>query len=44
MLLEVDGEQVGRTPVTVDVVPGALRVVGAVDALAVVSSCTERAG
>jgi diacylglycerol kinase (ATP) len=44
MLLEVDGEQVGRTPVTVDVVPGALRVVGAVDALSVVSSCTKRAG
>ena len=44
MLLEVDGEQVGSTPVTVDIVPGALRVVGTVDALAAVGGCTERAG
>ncbi len=43
MLLEVDGEQVGRTPVTVDIMPGALRVVGTPDALAEVGGCAERA-
>ena len=44
MLLEVDGEVVGRTPLTVDVVPGALQVVGTLDALAAAGGCTERAG
>ena len=44
MPLELDGEQVGTTPVTVDVLPGAIRVVGALDALARVGGCTERVG
>ncbi|MDQ3549741.1 MAG: diacylglycerol kinase family lipid kinase [Chloroflexota bacterium] len=44
MLLELDGEQVGRTPVTVDVLPGALRVVGTLAALAEAGGCAEHAG
>lgn len=44
MQLELDGEQVGRTPVTVDVLPGALRVVGTVEALAEAGGCAERVG
>ena len=43
MLLELDGEQVGTTPVMVDVLPGFLRVVGTPEALAEAGGCTERA-
>lgn len=44
MPLELDGEQLGTTPVTVDVLPGALRIVGARDALARAGGCMEPAG
>lgn len=44
MLLELDGEQVGMTPLTVDVLPRLLRVVGTPEALAEAGGCTERAG
>lgn len=44
MLLELDGEQLGTTPLTVDVLPGVLRVVGTADALAEAGGCTERIG
>ena len=44
LLLEMDGEQVGQAPVSVDVVPGALRIVGTAEALANAGSCAERAG
>lgn len=43
MLLELDGEQVGETPVMVDVLPRVLRVVGTPEALAEAGGCTERA-
>jgi hypothetical protein len=43
MLLELDGEQVGATPLTVDVLPGVLRVVAAGDRLATMGGCTEQA-
>lgn len=42
MLLELDGEQVGSTPVSVDILPGALRVVGAGDSLASMRGCMEQ--
>lgn len=44
MPLELDGEQLGNTPVTVDVLTEVLRVVGGADALAEAGGCTERAG
>jgi YegS/Rv2252/BmrU family lipid kinase len=39
MLLEIDGEQVGRAPVSAAVVPRVLRVVALADAPAVAGSC-----
>jgi YegS/Rv2252/BmrU family lipid kinase len=44
MPLELDGEQLGNTPVAVDVLPGVLRVVGAANALAEAGGCTEHPG
>ncbi|HEX5166362.1 MAG TPA: diacylglycerol kinase family protein [Thermomicrobiales bacterium] len=43
MLLELDGEQIGTTPLAVEVLPAALRIVGTQDALAAAGGCTERA-
>lgn len=43
MLLEVDGEQIGRAPLEVDLIPGALRVIGNEQALAKVGGCTNGA-
>jgi YegS/Rv2252/BmrU family lipid kinase len=42
MLLELDGEQVGATPLTVDVLPGVLRIVGAGAHLATMDGCTKQ--
>jgi diacylglycerol kinase (ATP) len=44
MPLELDGEQIGTTPLMVGVLPGVLRVVGTQEALARAGGCTERAG
>mgnify|MGYP002779598021 CR=1 FL=1 len=41
MLLEMDGEQVGGVPVTVDVVPRVLRIVVAPEVMARSGSCTN---
>ncbi len=41
MLVEVDGEQVGRAPIEVQVLPGMLRVIGHDDALARAGGCIE---
>jgi YegS/Rv2252/BmrU family lipid kinase len=41
MQVEMDGEQVGGSPVTVDVVPGVLSVIGLPEALDRVGGCTE---
>jgi len=41
MLVEMDGEQIGQTPVSVAVVPRVLRVLGIPEALARVGSCTD---
>jgi YegS/Rv2252/BmrU family lipid kinase len=42
MLLELDGEQVGMTPLSVEVLPAVLPIVGTQEALAAVGGCTER--
>lgn len=41
VLLEMDGEQIGQTPVQVDVLPRVLRVFGRPDALRLVGGCTD---
>jgi diacylglycerol kinase family enzyme len=41
MLVEVDGEQVGRAPIEVSILPGALRVIGHEAALTKVGGCTN---
>ncbi|HMM42655.1 MAG TPA: diacylglycerol kinase family lipid kinase [Thermomicrobiales bacterium] len=41
MLLEMDGEQIGQTPVQVEAVPRVLRVLGLPDALRQVGGCTD---
>lgn len=41
LLMEIDGEQVGRAPLTVTTIPRALRVIGHPAALERMTSCTE---
>lgn len=41
MLLEMDGEQIGQTPIAVDAVSGVLRVLGLPDALRLVGACAD---
>jgi diacylglycerol kinase (ATP) len=44
MSIEVDGEQLGSTPLTVDMVPRVLRVVGSDAKLALAGSCADGVG